>query len=163
MTRDQFEFFRKSCPPSKLFCFQPNNVVIAGAVLHLTHCNDWAAVRLASLGAPIPPGKLASEVWTWFNDKTLGGALWSKVDELTAKQRVETYQPVCIIWPNLGGTHGHIASGEPAPSADALPPGATHGDLFCSAAGAVNVDCLPWRRSFGTDKDAVTEFWTRDV
>ncbi len=157
MTRDQFEAFRLACPPSKLFCFQPNDVVIRSTVMHLTHCNDWAAVRLASLGAPIPAGMLAIGIWCWFK----ATPAWSKVDELTAKQRVETFQPVCIIWPNVHGDHGHVAAGEPAPLV--LPPGATHGDLFCSAAGAVNVDCAPWRRSFGSDKDAEVEFYTRDV
>lgn len=159
-TREQYEAFRKACPPSKLFCFQVHDIQIAGRLLHLTVCNDWAAVRLASLGVPVPAGMLAAQIWSWLGDARGGGAAWLKVDELTAKQRVETYQPVIIIWPNLAGDHGHIAVGEPAP--DVLPHGTTHGDLFCSAAGAVNVDCLPWRRSFGSDKDAQVEFWTTD-
>lgn len=148
-TREQYEAFKKLVSAS-LYCFLIRDGV--------TLCNNWAIIRLAGLGLFLPNLK-ASQIRDWLASPVGGGAMvaglwWFPVDELTAKQRVESFKPVIIVWKNPDPeAHGHIAIGEPAPERK---------ELCCSAAGLRNQDCAPWRDTFGHDKDGQVEFFTTD-
>lgn len=150
-TRAQYESFMKAgAATALLFCFLIRDGI--------TLCNDWAIIRMASLGLALPNWK-ANAIRDWLASAVGGGAnlpgrRWFPVDELTAKQRVESFKPVVIVWKNPDPeAHGHIAVGEPAPERK---------ELCCSAAGLRNQDCAPWRDTFGHDKDGQVEFFTTD-
>lgn len=149
-TREQYEAFHKLVSVASLFCFLIRDGI--------TLCNNWAIIRIAGLGLFLPNLK-ANQIRDWLANPIGGGAMvaglwWFPVDELTAKQRVESFKPVVIVWKNPDPeAHGHIAVGEPAPERK---------ELCCSAAGLRNQDCAPWRDTFGHDKDGQVEFFSTD-
>ena len=108
-----------------------------------THCNQFVAAVCSLMGAPLPPGLLANEQWTWLSGQVFGGApsQWGLVDAHTAQNKADQGELVVASWRNPDASgHGHVAIGMPSLG---------ESGTWIAAAGSRNFTRTLMQNSFG--------------